>query len=65
MSSNEMFVSTKTACDFKQIVSTKWHVAWGCSDFDGIFLAMREADPIGDKVFINAGFNKGEGAGGK
>ena len=33
--------------------------SWGCSHFDDIFLALREADPVGDKVIINAGCNKG------
>jgi hypothetical protein len=45
--------------DFKLLASNHNEPAWGCSDFEHIFLAMRQADPSGDKLFIDVGFNKG------
>jgi hypothetical protein len=56
---DDLFISTKTSCDFKQIKANQWPTSFGCSSLDEIFLAMRHAEPTGNKVFINAGCNKG------
>ena len=49
----------KMKSDFKTLASNNHAPSWGCSDFGHIFSALRDADPSGDKVFIDIGFNKG------
>ena len=54
------FVSEKLTCDFLQVRANRKPTFFGCSDLDRVLLLMRQQEPYDNKVFVNAGCNKGK-----